>query len=96
MQAALAATLDQPRALQHPQVLGDGGQGDAERTGELRDGGLPDPKPGQDRASRGVGEGGEGRVEPERLMINHMVKYRSPLGGRKGCPPGGSWRSVSC
>jgi len=41
--AALAATLEQTRALQHAQMFGDRWQGDSERAGEFADGRLAGP-----------------------------------------------------
>jgi len=71
--AALAATLEQARALQHAQVFGDRWQGDSERLGEFAHGGLAGPQPRQDGAPRRVREGREG-VAQDGFMVNHMVK----------------------
>jgi hypothetical protein len=71
--AALAATLEQAGALQHPQVFGDRWQGDSERLSELAHGRIAGPQPRQDGAPRRVREGGEG-VAQDGFMVNHMVK----------------------
>ena len=59
----LAAALDQPGALEHLEVTRDRGQAHRERRGQLVDRRLPLREPREDRAARGVGEGGEGEIE---------------------------------
>src|SRR5580658_5668038 len=59
----LAATRDQPGAFQHFQVLGNAGKAHGERLGQFGDRGLAGRKSRQDRAPRGIGEGGEGAIE---------------------------------
>src|SRR5258706_16346987 len=58
-----AAALDQPRALEHLEVLGHGGQAHVEGLCELEHRGFPRGKACEDRAPGGVGEGGEGGAE---------------------------------
>jgi hypothetical protein len=60
---SVAAALDQPGALEHLQVTRDRGQADRERLGQLVDRRLAVREPGEDRAARGIGEGGEREVE---------------------------------
>src|SRR5438445_258104 len=59
----LAAALDQARALEHLEVPGDRGEADVERLGQLHHRGLARSEARQDRAARGIGEGGEGAAE---------------------------------
>src|SRR5215470_10769490 len=58
-----AAARDQAGALQHLEVLGDGGQADVEGLGELGDRGLAEREAGQDRPAGRIGERREGRAE---------------------------------
>src|SRR3954451_3694408 len=51
-----AAAHDQPRALEHLEVLRDGGEAHREGLGEGRHRGLAERKPRQQRATRRVGE----------------------------------------
>lgn len=69
---AVAAANDQAGPFEHLQVLGNGGKGHAERPGQGADRRLAGGETGKHGASRGIGEGGERRVEP-RLILNHMV-----------------------
>src|SRR5436190_21131700 len=66
----LATARDQPGALQHLEVLGDGGQAHLKGRGQLRDRGLTCGEAGKDRAPGGIGEGREGGAEAiERHML---------------------------
>jgi hypothetical protein len=51
------------RGFEDAEVLGDGGEGDVEGSGQLSDGGFAFGQPGQDGTTRGIGEGTEGSVE---------------------------------
>src|SRR5262249_10910453 len=62
---------DQPRALQHLQVFGDRRLADAERRRQLRHRSLSPRQPREDRAARGIGEGGERGVEA--LRSGHSI-----------------------
>src|SRR5213594_3367167 len=59
----LAAARDQAGALQHLEVLGDGGKAHLEGLGQLRDPGLARAEASKDRAPGGIGQGREGDVE---------------------------------
>src|SRR5215207_5018868 len=59
----LAAAGDEAGALQHLQMLRDGGQAHAERLRELRDGRLAEAEPRQDGAPGRDGQRREGRAE---------------------------------
>src|SRR5439155_17010691 len=59
----IAATGDQPRALQHLQVFGDRLKAHRERRGQLVDRGLALRQPGQDGAAGRVGERREHAAE---------------------------------
>src|SRR5258708_2292194 len=59
----LATARNKTGALEHFEVLGDRGKAHRERLGQLGDGNLARDKARQDRASRGIGEGREGRAE---------------------------------
>src|SRR5881628_1746433 len=59
----LAAALDQARALEHLQVLGNGGQADVEGLGQFQYRAFARGEPRKDRAPRGIGEGGKGAAE---------------------------------
>src|SRR4051794_18901082 len=78
------ATNDQPGLLEHLQVPRDRRQAHLEGLRKLADGRLALSEPGQDRAARRVGEGGEGESElvgghiTDRL-INVAIKYHPPL-----------------
>src|SRR5262249_45534131 len=67
---------DQPRPLQHVDVLRDGRKRQVERLGELVDGRLTSSETGQDRSPRRVGQHGEGLAE--RIVVDRQ-RYRSPL-----------------
>jgi len=64
VQSAVLAAREQTRSLEHPQVLGDGGQRHRERARELSDGRVGGARqPGEDRATRRIGESGEGGAQ---------------------------------
>jgi len=58
-----AAAGDQPGALEHFEVLGDGGHADVKGLCELRDGSFSGDKASQDGAAGGIGESGKGVAE---------------------------------
>src|SRR5581483_7025000 len=71
----LAAARNQAGALQHAQVLGDGGTADRERRRQLLHRGGAGGEAGEDRPSRRIGEGGEGGGERVYGPIgNHRVR----------------------
>src|SRR6266568_5075632 len=81
----LAAALDQARALENLEVLGHGGQAHVERLGQFQDRGFPRGEAREDRAPRGIGEGGKGRAEAigqhgDQIVpvFNLKVKYNRP------------------
>src|SRR5438093_1467699 len=81
----------EPRALEHAQVLRDRGQRDVEGLGERADARLATGERDEDRASGRVGECGEHRVEPLRTL-NHEVNR---IGGAPTpVNPGGNWTGV--
>src|SRR6266853_2253258 len=59
----LAAALDQAGALEDLEVLGDGRKADVEGLGQFQDRGFTRGEAREDRAPRGIGEGGEGGAE---------------------------------
>jgi hypothetical protein len=69
---SFAANLRQAGALEHPHVLGDGGQCHVEAARKLTDGPVAPCEPGENLAARGVSEGREGGVE-NGVIVNHMV-----------------------
>jgi hypothetical protein len=78
--AAVDATVnfaaEQACRFEDAEVFRDGGEGDAEGSGEFGDSGLALGEAGEDRAARGVGEGTEGGVEEggrRGRIVNHMV-----------------------
>ena len=76
----MTATVHEPGAFQHAEVLGDRGQGHMERLGEGRDGRFTVGEAGQERAAGRVRQRGEGGVEAAEVILNHMVKYIPPGG----------------
>ena len=60
---AVAATLDQPSPLQHLEMFGDGRLRQRRGLGQFDDPGLTGAEALEDRATRGVGEGGEREAE---------------------------------
>src|SRR5262245_48061564 len=72
----LTTAGDQAGALQHLEVLGDGGQAHREGRGQLHDRDLTRGEAGEDRAPGGVGEGGEGGAEAigRHALVNLPVK----------------------
>ena len=75
MDAAVDFTLEEPGGFEDAKMLGDGGERERERFGELADGGFAVSEAGQDGAAGGVGKSGEGGVEWCAGIINHMVYY---------------------
>ena len=59
-------------ALEHADVLRDGGERHGESRGELSDGAVAGGEAREDVAAGGVGEGGEGGVEGA-VRVNHLV-----------------------
>src|SRR6266545_2512336 len=59
----VAAALDEPRSLEHLQMLRDGRKANVERLCELADGGLAFREAREDRPPRGIREGAEGQAE---------------------------------
>jgi hypothetical protein len=59
----LAAAHNEARALQHLEMLGDGGKAHVERPGQLGDVGFAQGEPRQYGAPRRVGKGCEGGAE---------------------------------
>ena len=71
-----AATRDEPRALQHPEVLGHGGKGHVERLRKLRDRCLALREPREDCAPRRVRQRAEGEAQSVgllRLQLLHLM-----------------------
>src|SRR3954468_12041613 len=66
----ITAARDQSRALEHLEVLGDGGHAHLEGLGQLGDRGLAGCKASQDRAPGGIGEGCEGGAE---VVCRHIA-----------------------
>ena len=66
----VAAAGDQARALEHLEVSRDRGQAHGEWLRELRDGRLAVGEAGEDRATRRIGEGREGKAE---LVGKHLT-----------------------
>jgi len=69
---ALARAHEQAGALEHADVLGDGGQRDGEGRGQLGDRRLAFREAGQHRPARGIRERPERRVEGRRLAHAHL------------------------
>src|SRR5207245_1353897 len=67
-----APALDQARALEHREMLRHRLNADRKRLRQLVHGRLTVGEPLEDRATRGVGEGGEGRAE---LVCRHVVTF---------------------
>jgi hypothetical protein len=61
--APVAADRGEPRALEHAQVLGHGGQRHRERVREIADGGIAGGEPRQNRAPRRIRQRGKRPVE---------------------------------
>src|SRR5712691_1181219 len=94
----LPAPRDQPRPLEHLQVLRDRRQAHLERFRQLGDGGLPRRQPREDRPPRGIRERRERPVEPigrddhsTSPLYNRLVKYRL----HELVSSGGSWTPTS-
>src|SRR6478736_2983359 len=70
----LPSLLDETGLLEHSEGTGDGRLAHVEGCGEVLDRGLALGESGQDRAPRGVGEGGECRAEGVCLLhVHHYV-----------------------
>src|SRR5262249_1381517 len=81
----VAALADQAGALEHAEVLGDGGAAHRERLGELLDRGRALGEASEDRPARRIGEGGEGDAQGVSShasltfrLSNHNVRYTTP------------------
>jgi hypothetical protein len=72
----ISAATDQTRLFEDLQVTGDGREADGERLGQLEDGRLTVGQPAQDRATRGVRQGGEDSVEPIGGRDGHRCSSR--------------------
>src|SRR6266545_2953197 len=89
----LPAPRDEPRPLEHFQVLRDRRQAHLERLRQLGDGGLPRRQPREDRPPRGIRESRERAIQPighhshgTLLLNNRSVKYRPhALASSGGC-----------
>jgi hypothetical protein len=68
--ASLAAPLEEPGFLEHPEVLRDRRQGDIKGLRELGDAGFPEREPREDGATRRIRERREGAIEGARI-VNH-------------------------
>ena len=73
MHAAMDFALKEPGGFKHAEVLGDGGERDAERFGQFGDHGFAAREAREDGAAGGIGEGREGGVEHGAGIVNHMV-----------------------
>jgi hypothetical protein len=73
--AAVNFTLEEAGRFEDAEMLGDGGERERERLGELGDSGFALSKASEDGAAGGIGEGGEGGVERGGGIVNHMVYY---------------------
>src|SRR4051812_20045405 len=80
----LAPARDEPGALEHPQVPRDRRLAQRKRLGQLGDAGLPLRQTSQNRAPRGVRQGGKGRIQGfalshriTPLLYNALVMYRT-------------------
>ena len=71
--SSLLAPRDKLRPLEHSQVLGHPGEGDVVGRGQVTDGGLALRQARQDAASGGVRKRGEGGVEMQFGILNHVV-----------------------
>src|SRR3954469_25893391 len=92
--APLAALGDEVGLLEHFEVLRNGRKGDAERFGELAGGLLSFPQRGEDRASRGMGDGVEHVVPLQ--GPHHFVQagYSRRSAANRACQSGrGRWSS---
>ena len=77
MDAAVDFTLEEPSGFEDPQMFGNRWQGNSERLGQLRDGGLALGEPREDGAAGGIRESPEGGIEGGDVagggIVNHMV-----------------------
>jgi hypothetical protein len=75
MNAAVDFPLEETGGFEDAEMLGDGGERERERLGELGDGGFAVSEAGKDGAASGVRECGESGVERCGGIVNHMVYY---------------------
>ena len=71
------AAADEAGVLEHPEVLGDGLDGDVVGLGQLVDGGVAVGQPGDDVPP---GRVGERREHPGELICGHVVLLVQPIG----------------
>jgi hypothetical protein len=96
--ASLDAPLEQPGALEHAQVLGDGRQRHVERFRQLAHRGAPLREPLEDGAPRRIGEGRECGVQRDVPIVNHVVNLQGgpdPGKGKVACAQGRHSTSMS-
>jgi hypothetical protein len=74
--AAVDFALEEAGGLENAEMLGDGGKGEWKRFGKLSDGRFALGEAGENGATRGIGKRGEGGVERDCGIVNHMVYYR--------------------
>ena len=74
MHPAGAAAADQPRALEHAQMLGNGGEGNGVRPGQVGDAFIALREMLQNPAAGRISQSGEGTIKARPSMFNHMVK----------------------
>ena len=73
MGAPANVAADQPRRLEHLDMLGRRRERHRERFGKLADGALAHGEFAEHLAPRRIAERVEDRVEPMRIMFNHVV-----------------------
>lgn len=85
MLAAHPSSSDEAGALENADVLGDGVEGDRERTGDLGHARFSAREPLEDGSARGVGEGEEGLVEVggRHLIFTRKGEYYDRSAGRQ-------------
>ena len=71
--SAILLAAEQASPLEHPQVLGNGGKGDAKGLGQFAHRGLAVGQVRKDGPAGGIGERRKGGIERERAIVNHMV-----------------------
>ena len=75
MDAAIDFALEEAGGFENAEMLGDCGEGEGERLGELGDGGFTLREAGENGSAGGVGECGESGVERGSGIVNHTVYY---------------------
>jgi len=92
---ALAAP-DQPRIVEHVEMLEHRRQRHGKGFGERRDAKLLGlAQPGEHRAPGRIGKRGKDAVEAVRLIVNHQVKLSdAPAAVKPDAPAGGKWRNL--